>query len=267
MPQDHHIRIIDPVRIPTALVDEHEQNPNAMTEAALADLDADIQTQGFDEPISVVPKELGAYEELGLEKYVEAGKRFVTPNGNHRLRVMRGNAAPEILAVLRPEWTEEEVAIQLVRRNVVHGELDGERLSALVDKHFRGMDTDILARQLGFPDAHKLEEHLADRNSGPGGDEDGEKKGGGGGGGDPAQSLATMMAEIMGRFGGTVDQNYIAFIWMQQTHLLFAMDDRTRALAGRVAAHLEESGEDANELIARIFEQALEGMTTAAPES
>jgi len=250
-------RIAETLLVPVTALVLHADNPNVMSESTFANLDSDILKEGFDEPIIIVPKDRQTYA-VGHDEYVAGGGKFTVVSGNHRTKWARSRSVSSLPAVVKPDWTEQDMAVYLVRRNMVRGELDGGRMTALVEKHFRGIDKDVLGAQLGFPDPAKLRELIEKRS-----DPDGELSGDGEQPSKPrrsevTESLAAMLAGILSKYGNTIEQDYLAFVWQTKVHFLVAMDERLKNAAGRLSVRLEQSGANVNDAFVDIFERAID---------
>ena len=245
-----------PVDLSIESLKEWEGNPNTMSTVTETDLQDDIVAHGFDEPIGVIPEDRESFHKEGFESYVESGGKFVVHNGNHRLKACRNLGYLSVPCVVHEDWSENDAAIALVRRNVVRGYIDPKKMVSLVDDHFTGIDKDILARQMGFEDDQVIfnlydriveeDEDVVD-SVGPSGDGDGSKNRSSRG--EATESLAAMLSSIMSAHGETVEQGFMCFTWKQQSHLLVLMDDSLRNKVGLMAHHMEDRGLDA----ARVF--------------
>jgi ParB-like chromosome segregation protein Spo0J len=249
-------KILDPVRVPLDSIDLMEGNPNVMPELTFNDLVEDIRADGFDEPVKLIPRDMPLWERMrgGVQDYLHAGGRFVVVSGNHRTKAAKVLNMTEVPAVVQP-MSENDAAIAVVRRNIVRGDLDPARMTDLVERHFQGIDHDLLARKFGFLDPADLEALFESRTQPD--PKDDENEGEPGSGSDPAESLASMLAAILAKHGETVDQDYIAFIWREHTHFLVALDNGTKNLVGRLAAHLERTGQNINDVLTEVLEGML----------
>ncbi len=226
-----------------------EGNPNAMTDSQFSELTADIKEEGFDEPITVIPQDRELWRKLGNEAYRDQGGRFVVVSGNHRTRATRIIGFDALPAVVK-DWSLEDAAIYVVRRNAVRGELDSKKFTDLVNTHLKGQDKDLVAKKMGLDasefallyraqealksEARKIDEAAAAMM------EDATREV------EMVDSLSAMLAEIMNKFGTTVEHDFLAFMWKKRVHLLVKMNERTRKLVGQMSTACQEAEENIN---------------------
>lgn len=130
--------------IPLDLLIGDEMNPNEMKEDKFDLLVQEIQDSGFDEPIIVIPhpKEEG--------KYLIAG-------GHHRVKAARVIDMEDVPAVIKDSWDEDQQKIALVKRNIVHGQMNNQKFTALYAELAKKYDSKLLQTMLGFTEKKEFE--------------------------------------------------------------------------------------------------------------
>lgn len=133
--------------IPDELLFEHPNNTNKQSKHVHSELVESIKQHGFDESLLVVPRTDG-----------EAGYWIVA--GNHRRRAGRTAGLLEFPCVVRDDWSEVEARIQLVRRNLVRGEIDRALFTEEVNRlsSEQGIALDMIMERMGFEDAEAFSE-------------------------------------------------------------------------------------------------------------
>jgi len=262
------VEIHEAVSIPLERIDLWEGNPNVMEPQLAQDLTDDIIEDGFDEPVGLVPVDEAKYVESGLGEYLSNGGRFQCWNGNHRINAMRELGSIEIPSVIRTGMTEEEKAIKVVRRNLVRGDLDPVRFAELIDTHLFGIDPEVLARSMGFLNTEELKDILdaaetgsdfleGDEGEDPSDAEHAPGPGGGARGGDSIDGLASMISQIMSRYGDSDPQSYLCFVWKDKVHFLGMLDDRTKRSLEKFSETLSDSGQNFNDVLTEMLEERL----------
>jgi len=259
------VKVKEAVNLPLGQIDVWEKNPNVMGPQAFQDLTDDIIQSGFDEPIGVFPSDKALYEEKGHDAYIEGGGRFQCWNGNHRLTVMKDLEATEIPGYVSPDLDGADVAIQVVRRNLVRGDLDPVKFTEMVNEDLFGIDPEVLARQMGFDEAREFADLIDaaglmnEEPSKEGDKEPGESSSSSSRGGDVIDGLASMISQIMSRYGETAAQSYLCFVWKDKVHFLGAMDDKTKRQLDKLHEVMDETGENLNDVLTQMIEERLGG--------
>jgi hypothetical protein len=124
--------------IPLDKVIEYEENPNEMTDDMFSALVEEIAESGWLVPIQVAgPEEDGTYRLIG---------------GHHRKKAALVLGIEEVPAVVvDPEvFDRDRQEIQVVKQNVLHGELNPEKFTALFNKLSAKYDADMLRSMMAF---------------------------------------------------------------------------------------------------------------------
>jgi ParB/RepB/Spo0J family partition protein len=125
--------------IPIKLLIDHEENPNVQTDKVFSQLVERIKEEGFDEPIIVVPE---------LKNGKPSGK-YVIFSGHHRKKAAELVGLTHVPAVVREGWDEDRIAIELVTRNQLRGNLDPIKFTNLFNRLKRRYDPELLKKMMG----------------------------------------------------------------------------------------------------------------------
>jgi hypothetical protein len=123
--------------IPISKIVLSDDNPNEEDDRTFDILVERIRTDGFDEPVHVIP----------------FGDKFKMVSGEHRFKAAKLLKFTAIPAVIKHDWDEDKRKIELVARNQVRGQLNPERFTKLFDevaKSARHKDKELLKQQMGF---------------------------------------------------------------------------------------------------------------------
>lgn len=123
--------------IPVGMLHDNPDNPNIEDERTFDILCEKIRTDGFDEPVHVVPRPAGGYEIV---------------SGHHRTKAARQLGLPAVPCVIKTGWDEDKRDVELVARNNVRGQLNAERFSHLVRKIAKRntLPPEVMRAQMGF---------------------------------------------------------------------------------------------------------------------
>lgn len=130
--------------IPVDVLLGDELNPNEMKEDKFDLLVQEIQENGFDEPIIVIPHP----SEEG--KYLIAG-------GHHRVKAAKQIGMDAVPSVIKESWDEDQQKLALVKRNIIHGQMNTQKFTNLYNELARKYDPQILKTMLGFTQKKEFE--------------------------------------------------------------------------------------------------------------
>ncbi len=189
-----------------------EDNPNAMDEATFDMLVEEIDKNGFDEPIQIRPHPL------------EKGKWQIS-SGHHRTKAASVLNMRTVPAIIK-EYDDREQKVSLVKRNVLRGEMDKQRLVKLYQEVSRGRDPATVQRELGFSNPKKIEPFIeaASKNMTPK-----QKKQLA----DAKEDIKTMddLSSVLNRIfkesGSEVDEGYVCFSFGGKEHHYVKIDKAT----------------------------------------
>jgi len=132
--------IIGVFDIPIELILASAENPNEQDEATFDQLVEGMKEDGFDEPIHVIPVEEGP----------DAGKYIIT-SGHHRHKAAAVLGYTHVPAVIKKGWNDDKRKIELVRRNMLRGNVNSEKFTKLFGElRAKGYDDSVLKLQMGF---------------------------------------------------------------------------------------------------------------------
>ena len=109
-----------PEMLPVSELYEHPRNSNKQSKHMFKELRASIREQGFDETLTVVPRDDG-------------NDGYYIVAGNHRYRAGKAEGMKEFPCVVRGDWDDVQQQIELVRRNYVRGAIDKDAFTIAVN--------------------------------------------------------------------------------------------------------------------------------------
>lgn len=126
--------------IPIGQLVDHEENPNVQSEKTFATLVERIRTEGFDEPIHVYPE----------IKNGEPTGKYVIFSGHHRKKAAELIGLKSVPAIIRDGWSEDRVAIELITRNQLRGNLNPHKFTELFTRLQKRYDPEQLKSMMGL---------------------------------------------------------------------------------------------------------------------
>jgi ParB/RepB/Spo0J family partition protein len=127
--------------IDVELLDNNELNPNEMSEAQFNMLYDNVERVGITDPILVRPhpSKKGRYRVVG---------------GHHRLEVAKllGFDTIPATVISDPEFDEDAEKFQVVRHNIIHGQMNADKFMALYNSLSEKYADDVAAELFGFTD-------------------------------------------------------------------------------------------------------------------
>lgn len=222
-------------------------NPNVMSDKHFDQLVEMITEEGFDEPIQIA------------EHPDEDGK-FIIIGGEHRWRAAKSLGMEKIPAVLKDSSDEVTRKTQMVRRNLVRGELDRVRFSQLIKdieaKHH--ISPDELSGPMGFASEEELGKSLVKERQER--DEkveellDGTKKEV-----TVIDNVSYVLSEIFSRYGETVPQGFIFFCHKNRMHLLVQCEEDLYRLVQEMSTRLGRDNEAINTFLSNALSSEMAG--------
>lgn len=158
--------------VPVALLEDNEDNPNEMSDREWDLLIDNMKQRGFTDPIYCAPVDhadfLGrlskATDKAALWAGMEAdGKRFRIVGGHHRKKAaifLQMEHVPCTID-LDPEFDREQQEIQMIRHNVIHGQMKPDKFFALYKKHEAKHGAEMMAQVFGFADQAYMDKLIA----------------------------------------------------------------------------------------------------------
>jgi len=210
--------------VPISDLVQNSWNPSAMSDLMFNQLVTEIERDGFDEPILVSPLDGGKY-------------RIV--NGEHRYRAAAVLGLSEVPVVVKATWSEEEQMIKTVRRNMLHGELDGQKFNKLVGEIVRrtnGSPEAIATQAVVDPALAKkmldAEKKKAEKVT-EGLDETRKEI-------ETVDDLSFVLRTLIQEYGETVPYDFLFFIWKQKMQMMVRMDTELKNKVDALALVLKE---------------------------
>lgn len=247
------VKTPDIVRIdidPTKLV-THDWNPNQMSDKEFALLKENISSVGFIDPVTVVQQDDGTYALLG---------------GEHRAKAaieLKLETIPADVVQSDKLKQEDERKFQNVRLNVIHGQMNPEKMLSLYNEMAKKYGNDKVARLMGYTsDAgiKKIIKNVADEMKSslpPEMVKEFEEKA------KAARTMADLdkiIKHIFETHGDSVKYNFLIFAWGGTEHIYVAMNKKVHQAMKKVMAKSKSGEIDINELIGDAIEYAASTM-------
>ena len=189
---------------------EFPGNPNEEDTLVFNNLIKEIDQDGFDQPLVVVP----AKNVLGIDK-----EGYVVVSGNHRLKALKTNSSYETVDCVIKDWDAEKAKIKVVRRNLLVGELNSKKFTELVDSLATPYTTDQLADIMGFTSIeefeksyHKEVEEQESVCADPGFTAGNKPE-------DLIDGLSNIINHLFAEYGETVIYSFMFFLFGSKVHL------------------------------------------------
>ena len=141
---------VEIVKIPITDVHPNDWNPNQLSDSMFNRLVSDMQSIGFLQPVLVTPREEGGY-------------RIV--DGEHRFECARLLDMEEIpCVVIAGDFAKDETAqkLQTMRMNMIRGDVDKRKLTALVTDLVTKMPLEDVAEGMAFDDVDAIRSLIED---------------------------------------------------------------------------------------------------------
>jgi len=235
------------VMLPIELLHPNEWNPNEEPAHTFDTLVEEIKTDGFKDPLTVVPD---FAEEFGEGHYIIIG-------GEHRYRAAKVLSYEQLPCYIEDSWTEEEAKLKTVKLNLLRGELNPAKFTKLVHDLEHRYDFQQLPDLFGFfslkdmakfmlEDKSKKEKTFLDGLM-----EEARKEK------FAVDSLTDIVATIFSTSAATLDQDYLFFTYKGKTHLVVLCDKTVFDTVKKVVQYLETSGESINEFVGNALKNEL----------
>lgn len=242
------------INIKVSNLDEFEGNPNVQDPNTFTNLVKEIEEDGFQEPLLVVP---------GNEK-----GRYVVVSGNHRLKAAKILAFEELPCVVHEDWDLDQQKFKVVRRNLLKGELDATKFTKLVDSLDKNYTPDELADAMGFNTTddfermYMLEQEMEQRQAGAIAAQIAEKET------NAVDGLGVILNRLFSEYGDTIPHSFMFFSFGNKMHTMVLMNSKLKMVFEELALKVAREGMDMNEVLsASIVEgsKAL-GIGTGEPD-
>jgi len=226
------IIIRDPVRIPTNKIHPNSWNPNEQSDTTFNALVQEIEEDGFDHPLNVVPCNCDLIE----------GEHYIIIGGAHRHKFAVIKNMPEIPCVVNTEWDEVKQKLKTVRRNLISGHLDARKFTDLVRNLEGKIDISQMPALFGFDNEKEFQKNLIKES---------EKR-------DKSfidslmestkrekhvtDALTDIVGTLFRETSSTIDQSYLAFTYKGRTHIALLMDESLYVTMQRAVDHIKTTG-------------------------
>ena len=233
---------VDATTILVSDLHEYPINPNEQDSATFANLVEEIASDGFGEPLVVVPR-----------TNIDPGAPgYTVVSGNHRLKAVKQLGYAAVDCVVQ-DWDAETCKIKVVRRNNVRGKTNAAKFTQLVDSisgltndqiveamAFRSIDefADLYNRQEVKPkkvDTETPYEHLID-------------------------GLSLILNQLFNDYGHTIPHGFMYFMWGSQFHLSILSNARTKEVLNKLCEECVERGLDINDALGAVLSVGLDNL-------
>jgi ParB/RepB/Spo0J family partition protein len=223
--------------LPVDILYANDKNPNKQKDVTFNSLVQNMEQIGFVEPVMVRPKEDGTYEIVSGHHRVEAGKVL---------------GYTEIPCVIQHDFDEDMANFQLVRMNMLKGEIDPMKFTKLYDEMAEKYGDELTKESMGLLDEKAFEKLYVDiREELP--DElkkklDKTKKEI-----KDVDGLSRILNEMFSSYGDTLNYNFMVFSYGNKDHYWIQMDKQMNKMMQKLHEVAMDSKVDINELFGRIF--------------
>lgn len=228
--------------VPTELIVPAPLNPNKMKEETLKRLKQNVDENGFLDAVNVIP--------------LSDGKTFQINGGEHRWTVAKQRGMKEIPVdiMFDPKWQDEaEQEYQLVRFNVIKGEMDPEKMVKLYNKAAAKHGSEKVAQLLGYTNQAGLNKVIKQVSQDmkstlpPELSKQFEEQA------KEATSIGDLNKIIQNLFkehGDTVKHSFMVFTYGGKEHIYIAMNKTVHEAMKKILAQAKEKHLDVNDLLA-----------------
>lgn len=194
------------------LLQGNEWNPNKQKDETFNKLVENIEEIGFVEPVMVRPLDNGDFEIV---------------SGHHRVEAAKIVGMEEVPCIIQADFDEDMTKFQLVRMNVLRGELDPEKFTKLFNDLAEKYGTEMTKDMMAMVDAKAFEKLYIDvRNELPKDLQDKldktkkEIK--------DVDGLSRILNNIFATYGDTLDFNFLVFSYGNKEHYWVQMSKTVR---------------------------------------
>jgi hypothetical protein len=236
--------VLKPVLVPVESIHPNEWNPNQQTEETFNQLVEEIRADGFDHPLNVVP--FSAHPDS-----TEDSPQFKIIGGEHRWRAAKVVGLKRVPVVIHDDWDETQQKLKTVRRNLLSGEMDAKKFTALVASLSDDVDPQLLPGLFGFINPNEFARFIITEKSekedtfldGLVEDERKREK-------FATDSISDVIATIFVDCAETMDQNFLCFTYKGAVVNVVMCDEECNAAVKRLTKHLKKTGDDVAQFVA-----------------
>jgi len=242
-------KIKDAIKIPIGRLHPNEWNPNVQSPETFNELVKEIEEDGFEQPLNVVPcPDFAEATEEETAISFEGGecKHFTIIGGEHRHRAAKVLGYDELPCYVHTDWNDVKAKLKTVRRNILTGKLDDSKFTSLVDglTELYDIDKDEMARLMGFDTDAEFARHYIEKRAERErsfiddllAETQREKY--------AVDALSDIIATIFAESGETVEQNFMHFAFKGSLQTLVLCDAELLDDVKKMVAHLKEEDGD-----------------------
>lgn len=219
-----------------------DDNPNEMDEATFDQLVEEIREQGFDEPIQV-------------RRHPTIEGKYQIGSGHHRTKGAIVLGMTHVPAIIK-EWTDREIKVALVKRNVLRGDTNKTKLVSLYRELAKGKDAIQVQRELGYTNPKRFEAmyEQAEKSLNP---KQRKKLAAAKETIKSVDDLSSVLNKIFKESGSELDKGYMVFSFGGKKHHYFQIGAATEVSLQSIIKHCEENDLQYTDVMERIVEQAV----------
>jgi hypothetical protein len=227
---------VDTTPIPLDQLHPFPGNPNEEDAITFNNLVDEIDQDGFDQPLIVVP----AANILG-----PGATGYVVVSGNHRYKALQTQGKFDAVDCVIKDWDAEKAKIKVVRRNLLSGDLNAKKFTAFVDGISTGYTQDQLADAMGFASVEDFtkiyQKELEEQNErGKEGAADARNEM------NLIDGLSLILNRLLREYGQTVAYSFMFFLYGSKIHLCIQANTKLKRLLEIITKRCVEDGLDIN---------------------
>lgn len=228
------------VVLPLEELYEYPINPNKQDGRTFNALLADIQEDGFDEPLEVVPRHV-----------TEPGMRgYTVVSGNHRLKALRKLQYTQVACIIK-DWDAETCKIKVMRRNMIRGDVDTAQFTKLVDSIQNPYTPDQLVEAMGLKDIQHFDQLYTKEKA----EFEPEAEDA-----DPAkfyEGMTSVLNQLFAEYGDTVPHSFMYFVFGSRVHLAVNMTSQLKSLVHDITVQAKRDRVDLAQLLTGVVHAGL----------
>lgn len=233
----------------------NEWNPNQQTDDTFNQLVEEIKEDGFDHPLNIVPFE-------DHPDHTDDTPQWKIIGGEHRWKAAQVLGMKKVPAIIHYDWDEVQQKLKTVRRNLLSGELNSKKFTALVHSLGDNVDSDSMHSLFGFDDRNEFDKYVIR-------DKDAKEKTFLDGLLEEARrdkyavdSLSDIISTIFAECAETIDQNYLFFTYKGAMVAVVLCDDACSKSVKRLVDHLKDTGEDVSKFMSEAIDSSLDKISS-----
>lgn len=226
---------------------EFEGNPQEQSREVFNNLVQEIETDGFDEPLQVVPA-----PDIGPNEY-----RIVS--GNHRFKAAKILDYEELPVIVKNNWDELTAKIKVIRRNRLKGELDPTKFTRFVNELIKleNLDQEVLQEMMGFTDLDEMLEYYqtekkkTERQAKSLVSESNNQL-------KLIDNLSFILNRLFTDYGDTVPLSFMFFCYGKKMHVMVQMNSKLKRMIEKITQKCVQDGLDINTILPGLLDAGME---------